>query len=666
METRKLNYAVCGVIAATLAGCGGGGSSGMSSSAVTSGSTTSSTTSAQTASVPVMISDASADDWACIAVKVLSIALIPQGGGTNVTVYTAPADAPFVNLEQLDQLGEILGNATVPTGTYTGAVITVSGNPQDIMLTAAADPEAGFALAAGASVNNSNITVVNTQGSGSNLTVPVNVTFVSPLVVNTTGSTALDLEFDLSHPAFIIAHNPPGASATQWAVNFNGPIRHHPLADLRRLVLRHTYGTVTGVAAASITIDKDFPTVPAASPETQISTTNALTINADATNGTLFYDLDASSTSTIYNFSSETSLNGKYVRIAARYAVDGSLTATRIWASSSFNNVYVGPEGHVLDVNATNNTITVTNDDGVPVTMAINGSTAFYYRQPWNPPADAMPIATGTALLSNQQFVRGFKVHASVNALTVPMTAQEIDIETAAYSGVISASTASGFTYTHDYLRTIDDYTVPLVFIESMTANGNDPMTGDAILGYKWWNFAYPTLVISGTNSSGESAATLFADATNGASATFGGTAGMIVPWGVSYVTWADPANATGWSVKESILEPTPLPVATVASIPGAPTSGAESFTITAANGTSAVTVDASTVTGSGTLVYQVDRSNGVVTVSPIDITTASGQSTFNAAMLVGTKVKVSGVPQSDGSIKAYVITYYTGTAPAM
>jgi hypothetical protein len=664
METRKLNYGVCGVIAATLAACGGG-SSGMSSSAATSGSTTSTTTSAQTASVPVLISDASADDWACIAVKVLSIALIPQGGGSNVTVYTAPADAPFVNLEQLDQLGEILGNATVPTGTYTGAVITVSGNPQDIMLTASADPEAGFALAAGASVNDSNITVVNAQGSGSNLTVPVDVTFVSPLVVSTTGSTALDLEFDLSHPAFIIAHNPPGASATQWAINFNGPIRHHPLADLRRLVLRHTYGTVMSVAAASISIDKDFPTLPAVSPETQISTTNALTINADATNGTLFYDLDANTTTTIYNFSSDTSLAGKYVRVAARYGVDGSLTATRIWASSTFNNVYVGPEGHVLDVNATTNTITVTNDDGTPVSMAVNSSTAFYYRQPWNPPADAMPISMGTALLSNQQFVRGFKVHASVNALTVPMTAQEIDIETADYSGVISLSTASGFTYTHDYLRAIDDYKVPLVFIDSMTANGNDPITGDAILGYKWWNFAYPTLVTSGTNSSGESAATLFADATNG-SASFGGTAGMIVPWGVSYVTWADAANSTGWSVMASILEPTPLPVAAVASIPGAPTSGEETFTITAANGASAVTVDASTVTGSGTLVYQVDRSNGVVTVSPIDITTTAGQATFNAAMLVGTKVKVSGVPQSDGSVKAYVITYYTGTVPAM
>src|SRR4029077_2429842 len=79
--------------------------------------------------MPVLISDASADDWAIIGVRVLAIALVPQGGGDNVTVWTAPTAAPLINLEQLDQLGEILGNASVPTGTYSGAVLTVSANP---------------------------------------------------------------------------------------------------------------------------------------------------------------------------------------------------------------------------------------------------------------------------------------------------------------------------------------------------------------------------------------------------------------------------------------------------------------------------------------------------------------------------------------------------------
>jgi hypothetical protein len=60
------------------------------------------------------------------------------------------------------------------------------------------------------------------------------VNFVSPLVVSATQNNALDLEFDLGHPAFIVGHVPPGSGTTLWAVNFDGPVRHHPLHDLSR------------------------------------------------------------------------------------------------------------------------------------------------------------------------------------------------------------------------------------------------------------------------------------------------------------------------------------------------------------------------------------------------------------------------------------------------
>ena len=39
-------------------------------------------------------------------------------------------------------------------------------------------------------------------------------------------------------------------------------------------------------------------------------------------------------------------------------------------------------------------------------------------------------------------------------------------------------------------------------------------------------------------------------------------------------------------------------------------------------------------------------------------------RSSFTTGMATGTKVLVSGVPQPDGSVKAYVITYFTGTTP--
>jgi hypothetical protein len=75
----------------------------------------------------------------------------------------------------------------------------------------------------GSTIPTSQIQVQHTQGSGSNLTVPVNVTFDSPLLVSTTQSNALDLEIDLRHPAFLIGHVPPGSNGTLWAVNFDGP-----------------------------------------------------------------------------------------------------------------------------------------------------------------------------------------------------------------------------------------------------------------------------------------------------------------------------------------------------------------------------------------------------------------------------------------------------------
>jgi hypothetical protein len=63
-------------------------------------------------------------------------------------------------------------------------------------------------------------------------------------------------------------------------------------------------------------------------------------------------------------------------------------------------------------------------------------------------------------------------------------------------------------------------------------------------------------------------------------------------------------------------------------------------------------------------LVYQVDRSNGIVTISPQDITTTAGMNNVAAKLVNGTLVKVFGVPQSDGTIKAYTVFYYTGVMP--
>ncbi len=201
------------------------------------------------------------------------------------------------------------------------------------------------------------------------MTVPVKVNFVSPLTVAASTTTSLDVEFDLAHPAFLVGHVPPSQGGqTIWAVNFDkGPVRHHPIRDITRLVLRHMYGTVTAVSTddSSVTITRDFPVEPPTNPEMGIATSQSLTILADANNGTLFYDVDARTVVTIKNFSTiAASLPNRYVRVAARYQSDGSLVAVRMWAGNVFNDVFVSPEGHVLHVDTTNDIITVEREDG--------------------------------------------------------------------------------------------------------------------------------------------------------------------------------------------------------------------------------------------------------------------------------------------------------------
>lgn len=595
-----------------------------------------------TGMVDVILSDDSTEDWATIGVKVLSISLTPQGGGAPVVVFTAPNPVPVINLVQLDQLGELIGNAQIPAGTYTSATITISANPGDVMLTAAADPEAGFAGAAGATVPSSQVQIQGTTGAAGSLTTTVSVNLVSPLVVTAGGSNQLDLEFDLSHPAFIVDHTPAGAGSTFWAVNFKGPVRHHPIANIASFLLRDTYGMVTAVAAnnTSITITRVFAVRPVAVPETAITSSFSRTILADAVNGTIFYDVDAKSRSVIKDFSSVAgSLTGKYVRIAARYQVDGSLVAVRVWASTTFNSLWVSPEGHVLRVNKTTNVITVENEAGVGVPLTVDSNTQFFFRAPSSATADATPIATGTSFVANGNIVRGFKVHVSVvDPLAVPLVAQSVDIELAKYGGTISSANSTSFMYTGKFNTLADNYT----FTEAYASN------------FKWWYFTFPTQATTG--------ATTFV-ATVGGAANFGGTVGTLPVWGTSGNTWGDSANPTGWAAVWTILQPTPVPRGTVSTAWAANSTGG-TFAMTVPGGTNAVTVSLSSVSGSATLVYQVDRTNNVITVSPVDLTTPAGQATIASNLVVGTPVKAAGVPQSDGSIKAYVLFYYTGLMP--
>lgn len=637
-------------LAAVLAACGGG-----------SASNSTNPPPPQTAALQLMVSDATSDDWATIGVQLLSVALIPQGGGGKVTIWTAPTPAPTLNLVQLDNLPDVIGSVSVPVNTYSGMVITVAGNPGDVVLTVAANPESGFPAAAGATIPASQIQIQGTQGTPGSLSVPITVNFENPLTVSSTAPNALDVEFDLAHPAFIVAHNPPAAAGTTlWAVNFNGPVRRRHVGDLRWLVLRQGYGTVQSVNGGSFTMLRDFPVVPASNPEGEITGTTQLTINVDPTNGTILYDVDNQDAHTVVNTDFPSTLSGMFVRVAARYQEDGSLTAVRVWYSGSFAKVWLSPEGHVLSVDDTAGVMTVESEDGAPVPITIGPNTLFYFRAPQSPSADAASIGQGPGFLASGDIVRGFKVHVSpVDVLANPLVADTVDIEMAGYSGTVSNAGATGFTYTRDFLRSSDDYTVNLGFLPYTGSNNNYDPGGTAISGFDWWYFTFPTQADTGANAIAD-----FGSASNG-SVSFGGTFGAVTAWGASYATWV--GGATPWQAPMAILEPTPLPLAqVVAGITGS------SFTMSlvANTGGGAATVDFDATAGSSTLVYQVNRSGGVVTITPLDISNSGDFTTFTNSLTAGTLLKVWGVPQpagtaASGALKAYVIVYYTGTLPA-
>jgi hypothetical protein len=69
---------------------------------------------------------------------------------------------------------------------------------------------------------------------------------------------------------------------------------------------------------------------------------------------------------------------------------------------------------------------------------------------------------------------------------------------------------------------------------------------------------------------------------------------------------------------------------------------------MTVPGGTLAVPIALSTTSGSGTLVYQVDRTGNIVTISPVDITTTPGQTIITTNLVAGTPVKIYGIPQAN------------------
>ncbi|HEY3270254.1 MAG TPA: DUF4382 domain-containing protein [Geothrix sp.] len=386
--------------------CGGGSSA----------SSTPSPTPMGTASI--ILTDAPSDQWSAIEVVVTQVAFLNKADHTKEVVAFQGASAK-INLVDLDSVGELLASAQIPAGTYDALRITI--DPASVNLV----------KADGTVVSGSRIHML-----GSSVLVGLS----TDLVVTANGSNAVQLDFDLAHPLFLV-QLPDGS----WAMNLQ--VKHRPNANgmmgMAQMMFRHRKGTVASVGASSFVFHTDSG--------------NDLTVNVDA--GSWFFDADAKALGSLAGLAA-----GKYALVSLRMQPDGSLWAVRVWYSASALSPWT-PEGHLYGVDRVNNRLLVSTNTGAPRAIAIDSDTAFTYRT-------SLSLGTGPATLAN--LWSGFKVQVQVkDPLATPMHAQSVNIQRAVDGGQISVADATQFTYAH-------------------------PVAGDRSYAYAspfaWWYVGFPGL----------------------------------------------------------------------------------------------------------------------------------------------------------------------------
>ena len=391
----------------------GGSSSGSSSPAVPTGQAS------------IILTDAPSDQWSAVEVVVTKVTLLNKADHAKEVVAFEGATAK-INLVDLDSVGELLATAQLPVGTYDALRITI-------------DPtRVNLVKADGTTVPSNQVHV---QGAS------VLVGLSTDLVVTATGSNAVQIDFDLGHPLFLVQ-----MPNLDWVMNLQ--VKHRPNANgmmgMGQLMFRHRRGTIASVGASSFVLHTDSG--------------NDLTVHVDA--GAWFFDAD---TKTLGSFAGLAA--GKNALVSLRMQPDGSLWAVRVWYGA---NPLPGwtPEGHVVGVDRTNNLLKLSTNALLPRTIAIDADTTFTFRT-----AQALP--TGQATLADVWV--GFKVQVDVkDPLQVPMHAKAVNIQRAVDGGAIKTADVSQFTYAH-------------------------PIAGDRTYAYgspfSWWYLGFPGVTSSSSGA---------------------------------------------------------------------------------------------------------------------------------------------------------------------
>jgi hypothetical protein len=601
MTVRSL-LAIPGIVSLALAlACGGGGSNSLARPVTDTGT------------VGFLVQDATSETWSSVNVIIRKASLVlasDKEAANPVEIYDGSQDATPVNLLQLDTLQELLGQVDgVPAGTYDHLLLEVDGQPSDITLVPAPDAASGAATQA---IPASQI-IVNGKHDPSNPTWMVlpSIKLSQDLVVTQGSAGAVAVDFDLSSPAFIVEHDTTSATPL-YVVDFgaSGVFRHAPAAALDAHYLHHHRGTVASVAsdASSFTLTTDHG--------------KTFTIHAgSAAVPTCFYDLDQAPVSALSsNNVPSTLVPGLDVACSARYQDDGSLVAVRVWYTAAAGTLPSWtPEGHVAKVDAANGILYVLDPSGNAVPYTISQTTRWFWK---GDPSTDISGGQGLAFLPNVD--RYFKVHVTVaDPSATPLAAASVDIQRAFAEGTLTSADASGFSYA----RTWGDGTV------SRHALG---FSGT----FSFWDFTFP--------SSASSDLTAFqAEATSGI--ILDTSEQEYLPFGESSLGYAGGSEV--WDAQDLIFMPTAISShaqdVVVAYAGGAMTVKAKD------KGAVGVAVTLDATPGDQPLVTLYARSGSAVAVTPLDSTQ------WAKNLTKGAEVRVYGVPDGKGHLKAYYINIY-------
>ena len=351
-------------------------------------------TSTPTGTAAIILTDAPSDQWSAIEVVVTQVAFLNKADH-NKEVVAFEGATTKLNLVDLDSVGELLATAKIPVGSYDALRITI--DPTSVNLV----------KADGTAVPSSQVRV-----NGASVVVKLS----SDLVVTENGNNAVQLDFDLAHPLFLV-QLPNG----DWVMNLQ--VKHRPNANgmlgMAQLAFRHRKGTLASVGATSFVLHTDSG--------------NDLTVKVDT--GAWFFDAD---TKTVGSFAGLVA--GKNALVSLRMQSDGSLYAVRVWYGVNPLPVWT-PEGHVFGVDQATGQLLVSTSTGAPRGIFVDTDTAFTFH-------NSQTLGTGSAALANVW--KGFKVQVEVkDPLQAQLHAKSVNIQRALDGGVIKSADASQLVYEH-------------------------------------------------------------------------------------------------------------------------------------------------------------------------------------------------------------------------